>query len=1422
MSQIKQCPYKVAETCTWFRVEPATINNRYRMNYGEHDPHRMNYGEHDPLTLVYSTSELAEGVHTGRLTLVALGGLGSNHLDVVMNVIPRPRFRLNTLVLPSNTGVVTTNPPPGGDGKFEQGTMVGLRAFPAADYEFHYWQDNTNSTSDRYHVTVMGTETVTARFRIRTFMSGVVTNRISGTPIEGAIVCFGLFSTRTGADGAYRLGPMMTAQPGFKQALQTGYLVERPQAFTPVPNHDNKVNFGLTPDFIHNVRAWVQSGTKNVCVRYDFTAPSNAIPAISMQVSSVGGAVWDVPVNTLEGDVGAGVTTGGTRMVVWDAGVDWNRRVSDQMVVRLSANGCTVTSDPFLLDTRGSRNWRLRPWADRNRNGRYDAGEQRPGAEVYFDQSRLLPPIGTTDAQGLLTVASEAVYQKPIFIRSTIFTQAAAKGGHAAVDNTMYKLWMDSDLGGSDVTDWDGEWRSYKLSAADMATIDQGGIVNVQLTHPVFDWNLMVAVESDSADFIADLRTGFGRASASLWDATDGQMKFGKVRIDQNVAQGVGAWTNADVVIFSQNSFRPSARTGTIGIASPAADGTLNNIQHGLTENLNGDGPLLAAYYRGLVHEFSHYAFNVRDEYEDASQNQFNWTIYRNANPDLVPPNYGIMDLHTTITELSSFNDYLASYPAAVAASNVTEHAFNRYLSASNLLMPCWQVIQLQFERSYSNTVVEIVVPQYGFYSNGVSTSQDRPGPTLIMPPYKKVDIWTSARGWDPILFSEGETPPTGVAGPVRISVTKDGGALAGASTFVRGGGRRPRLRDLGKSGSDGTLLDYDLQAGDLIQVYWQGLRLEHKVLASERSLGYLTLDLDEAPALGLASTGTVGPSAAGDLGLLVTPMLYSSTGIVLQVSSSKALASPPQVVQYPNNTGSNAVVMTLSGSNTWQGAMALSPAAMGSVEITCQAADGDSLFAFDRYRLSTIPAGEDTIHSSFDGYAEFNFSAGDIATDTPLLIYSSNARLILPAGTAQTNQIGNMHVICLPQGTSLTYPVALNLYYQDADMAGFDESTAALYWWDPLALAWTLASATIADGINIASAAITNTGHYVILADTSADTNAPALITDFTARTGNDPWTVLCNWTAPGDDGTNGAAQRYVLVYGTDSNLSDRAEVYLPITPQAAGTPEQFRLVLPAPGALYYLAIQARDEAGNLSDLSDLAAARSQMLDANGDGLPDQWLNSADTAQGGTMLSGDDADGDGLTTWDEYLLGTDPTSADSDGDYMDDQWEADHGLNPLDATDADRDDDGDGLLNSVEHQYGTNPLSADTDGDLMRDDWEIEHQLDPLTAAGGYGGSSDNDADGVVNQAEFVADTDPLNANDFFAIADARQTPTNAYFTFAASARRLYQIQYTTNLLHGTWTAERPFFYGNAATETVVITNTQNRMYKINVTTPQ
>jgi hypothetical protein len=109
------------------------------------------------------------------------------------------------------------------------------------------------------------------------------------------------------------------------------------------------------------------------------------------------------------------------------------------------------------------------------------------------------------------------------------------------------------------------------------------------------------------------------------------------------------------------------------------------------------------------------------------------------------------------------------------------------------------------------------------------------------------------------------------------------------------------------------------------------------------------------------------------------------------------------------------------------------------------------------------------------------------------------------------------------------------------------------------------------------------------------------------------------------------------------------------------------------------------------------------------------------------------------------------PSGLSLDGDWLSDDWELANFGN-LDQPDAD-DPDHDGVSNFAEYLHDTDPLNADTDGDGMPDGWEIAHGINPINLADA---AQDPDADGLSNLAEYqhqtvlhIADTDRDGLSD-------------------------------------------------------------------------
>ncbi len=104
-------------------------------------------------------------------------------------------------------------------------------------------------------------------------------------------------------------------------------------------------------------------------------------------------------------------------------------------------------------------------------------------------------------------------------------------------------------------------------------------------------------------------------------------------------------------------------------------------------------------------------------------------------------------------------------------------------------------------------------------------------------------------------------------------------------------------------------------------------------------------------------------------------------------------------------------------------------------------------------------------------------------------------------------------------------------------------------------------------------------------------DPFAPAAISDLQAAT---DFQLKLTWTAPGDDGWEGRAEKYIVKYSTISNITsydkwEQASLYSQDwQPLAGGSRESKTLTGLKPGKEIWFSIRARDSAGNTASLSN------------------------------------------------------------------------------------------------------------------------------------------------------------------------------------------------------------------------------------------
>ncbi|MBP7829734.1 MAG: S8 family serine peptidase [Kiritimatiellae bacterium] len=154
---------------------------------------------------------------------------------------------------------------------------------------------------------------------------------------------------------------------------------------------------------------------------------------------------------------------------------------------------------------------------------------------------------------------------------------------------------------------------------------------------------------------------------------------------------------------------------------------------------------------------------------------------------------------------------------------------------------------------------------------------------------------------------------------------------------------------------------------------------------------------------------------------------------------------------------------------------------------------------------------------------------------------------------------------------------------------------------------------------------------------------------------------------------------------------------------------------------------------------------------------------------------------------------GVDCLDLDSDSDGMPDHWEILHGFDPFNPADAALDADGDGLTNLEEYVLGTHPRHVDSDGDGLTDGAEVlTHQTDPTKA--------DSDGDGLDDGFELAIGTDPRSADsnangvsdgDIFQLG--YDTPADAWTNLNIYLAETFETSSRTNWAHSAPNAYLP-----------------------------
>ena len=101
---------------------------------------------------------------------------------------------------------------------------------------------------------------------------------------------------------------------------------------------------------VSNVRASQRAGTKLVDIYYDVADADSTTVRVSVAVSTNGGASYTLLASNFSGaGFGYGVTTGNDKLIVWNAGADWNGKFSANVRFRVTADDATTPAGMVLI-----------------------------------------------------------------------------------------------------------------------------------------------------------------------------------------------------------------------------------------------------------------------------------------------------------------------------------------------------------------------------------------------------------------------------------------------------------------------------------------------------------------------------------------------------------------------------------------------------------------------------------------------------------------------------------------------------------------------------------------------------------------------------------------------------------------------------------------------------------------------------------------------------------------------------------------------------------------------------------------------------------------------------------------------------------------------------------------------------------------
>jgi hypothetical protein len=99
--------------------------------------------------------------------------------------------------------------------------------------------------------------------------------------------------------------------------------------------------------------------------------------------------------------------------------------------------------------------------------------------------------------------------------------------------------------------------------------------------------------------------------------------------------------------------------------------------------------------------------------------------------------------------------------------------------------------------------------------------------------------------------------------------------------------------------------------------------------------------------------------------------------------------------------------------------------------------------------------------------------------------------------------------------------------------------------------------------------------------------------------------------------------------------------------------------------------------------------------------------------------------------------------------------------------------------------------VNSDANNNGIPDAWEVQYFGGTATANGAA--SFDADGDGMTNQEEYLAGTNPIDSASKLQLVISSVTPSGATLQFQTATGRLYTVEYSDTLAPGSWSILAP-----------------------------